>query len=75
MSDMIKGFVPPDLEEDEAHIIRRLGWAVVLQWSSLSQDARERLREQAVFTEDDHVTVQLNEQIKDFIKRHKGDNR
>jgi hypothetical protein len=67
----IKAFAPPDVGIAE-HIIRRLGWAVVRQWSSLPDDVQERIREQAVFTEDKYATVQLNEQIKAFLRKHAG---
>lgn len=65
----IKAFAPPNVG-DEEHIIRRLGWAVIRQWNELPDDVQERIREQAVFTEDRHMTVQLNEQIKAFINLH-----
>ena len=74
MSEPIQAFIPPTLADDEAHIIRRLGWAVVVQWRTLSAEAQARLREQAVFTEDKYPTVQLNEQIGAFIKMHMRDN-
>jgi hypothetical protein len=65
----IKAFAPPDVSSDD-HIIRRLGWAVVRQWSHLPSDAKEIIREQAVFTEIGAPTTQLNEQIKAFIRKH-----
>lgn len=64
-------FKPPNVGADE-HIITRLGWAVVRQWASLPGDARGLILEQAVFTEGKEPTVQLNEQIKLFIRKHSG---
>jgi hypothetical protein len=68
----IKAFVPPHVGDDE-HIIRRLGWAIVRQWASLPDDLKARITEQAVFTHDKYATVQLNEQINIFIRKHAGD--
>jgi hypothetical protein len=67
----IKVFTPPNVDTDE-HVIRRLGWAIVRQWSALPEAVRELIQKQAVFIEDKHVTVQLHEQIKAFIRRHSG---
>ena len=65
----IKTFIPPDIGEDE-HIVRRLGWAFLQQWSVIPGDVREQIRQQAVSVEDRHKTVQLNEQINAFIAKH-----
>jgi hypothetical protein len=67
--DAFEPFIPPDIGGD-AHIIRRLGWAVVRQWSALAKDVQERLREQAVFVQDDYHVARLNEQISGFIRKH-----
>ena len=68
MSDL-KGFVPPDIGDDE-HIIRRLGWAAVRLWPYLPEGLQERVRGLAVATHDRHETAQLNEQIDLFLKKH-----
>jgi hypothetical protein len=60
----------PDYSEEDAHIVRRLGWAVVKQWNRLPPENRHTILEQAVFVEDKHLTVQLKEQIELFIERH-----
>lgn len=60
-------------DESEEHILRRLGGAVVVQWDNLPKEVRDLLVEQATFVEDRHVTVQLQQQIKAFIKDHKDD--
>jgi len=65
----IKAFSPPDVGTEE-HIIRRLGWAVVRQWSSLPGIAKDQILGQAVYVTDKQETVQLNEQIKAFISKH-----
>lgn len=62
-----------DCPNDEEHIIRRLGTAVVLQWSSLPKEVQGRLLQQAVFVHDRYQTVQLQEQISMFISKHKLD--
>lgn len=68
---MIQGFIPPEVGNDE-HIIRRLGWAVIRQWANLPEDVKQRIREQAVFTEDRYQTSQLSEQINIFLRKHAG---
>jgi hypothetical protein len=68
--DRIKAFNPPKIGDDEHHIIRRLGWAVVQQWASLPEKVQGRVLEQAVFTADDYATVQLQQQIEIFIEKH-----
>ena len=65
----IKPFHPPEIGDD-AHIIRRLGWAVVRQWSNLPESVQEQLQEQAVFVFDSYMTVQLDQQISIFIDKH-----
>jgi hypothetical protein len=69
--ELIKGWNPPDIGDDE-HIVRRLGWAVVRAWPKLPADIRALLQETAVFTEDRYPTVQLNEQISVFVRKHEG---
>jgi hypothetical protein len=65
----IKGVIPK-YAEDEAHIVRRLGWAVVEQWAVLPDDAREGILTQAAFVHDHYQTVQLKEQIDAFIRKY-----
>jgi hypothetical protein len=69
MKKGVTSFHPPDVGDDD-HIIRRLGWAVVKQWSRLPPDAQERVREQAIFVWDKHQTVQLAQQIDAFVREH-----
>ena len=68
----IKGVLPRNTEE-EVHIVRRLGWAVVEQWAALPDDARARIVEQAVFVQDQYQTVQLKEQVEIFIRKYTGE--
>jgi hypothetical protein len=65
----INGTLPKHTEE-EAHIVRRLGWAVVEQWAALPDDAKERILTQAVFVRDLYQTVQLKEQIDAFMRKY-----
>jgi hypothetical protein len=64
----VRAFVPPPIGDDD-HIIRRLGWAVVLQWSEIPAPVKRQLREQAIAIQDENP-VQLNEQISMFIQKH-----
>lgn len=58
-----------DYTEDEEHILRRLGGAVIAQFANLPQSIQELLVEQATFMHDRHQTVQLKEQIEAFIEK------
>ena len=60
-----------DLDED--YILRRLGGAVVAQWSLLGREVRTRLVEQAVAMIDREPTTQLKEQVEKFIVDHQAD--
>ncbi len=59
-----------DYADEDEHILRRLGGAVVVQWRSLPQDVRDTLLEQAVYINDRTPAVQLKEQIESFIRKH-----
>jgi hypothetical protein len=67
--DGVHAIVPPNVG-DELHIVRRLGWALLYQWDRVPADLRERLIEQAVFTQDRYQTSQLKEQITAFADKH-----
>jgi hypothetical protein len=64
----VRAFVPPPIGDDD-HIIRRLGWAVVLKWSAIPAPVKHELREQAAAVQDKSA-VQLNEQISIFIRKY-----
>lgn len=59
--------------DDEAHIVRRLGAAVVSLWNDLPDAEREKIASKALSVHDDYQTVQLNEQIRRFIRDHAGE--
>lgn len=55
--------------DDEEHILRRLGGAVIVQFANLPKAIQELLVEQATFMHDRHETVQLKQQIEAFIEK------
>jgi hypothetical protein len=56
--------------EDEEHIVRRLGAAVVSCWADLSKVARKKLLARASMVFDDQETDHLEQQIAKFISAH-----
>lgn len=58
-----------DYTEDEEHILRRLGGAVIVQFANLPPNIQQLLVEQATFMHDRHQTVQLKEQIEALIEK------
>jgi len=58
--------------EDEAHLVRRLGAAVVACWSELPDAIRVKLIEQARHVKDDDESDHIGEQLKRFIADHTG---
>jgi hypothetical protein len=64
----VRAFVPPPIGDDD-HIIRRLGWAVVLKWSAIPASVKHELREQAIAVQDNNM-MRLNEQISKFIQKY-----
>ena len=65
-------FTVPTYTDDDEHVVRRLGAAVVAQWDALPEDVRRLLIEQATFMHDRHQTVQLKETIESFIEQNAG---
>ncbi len=57
-----------DYADEDEHILRRLGGAVVVHWKSLPKDVQDTLLEQAVFMNDRVPAVQLKQQIEAFIR-------
>jgi hypothetical protein len=55
--------------EDDEHILRRLGAALVVQWDELPGNLRQLLIDQATNMSDRHSTVQLRQQIETFIEK------
>ncbi len=58
--------------DDEEHLVRRLGAAVVSCWVELPEAIRVRLVHQAKRVIDAHDSVELDEQIRQFIAEHDG---
>ena len=56
--------------DDEERILRRIGAAVVVLWKDFPGLQQSRIIQQAVFTRNRVQTVQLNEQIRAFIRKH-----
>jgi len=56
--------------DDEEHIVRRLGAAVVSCWAELPEEVRAKLigRSDQVF--DEHESDRFDEQVKNFIAEH-----
>lgn len=67
--DIRAGFAPFSAEDD--HLVRRLASAVLLQWKMIPTATQIRILEQAGLIEDGKSeTVQLREQLNDFIRRY-----
>jgi hypothetical protein len=73
MSDIVARIIP--YSEDQEHILRRLGGAVVAQWDALPSDVQSRILSQAPLIHDRYECVQLYQQIDAFIQLHQGDMR
>lgn len=59
-----------DYEDGEMHAVRRLGGAVIAQWTALPAEVQKRLVNQAGFVQDADENVQVREQIKALIRKH-----
>lgn len=62
----------PKYDDDEAHVVRRLGWAVVAQWQNLTDEARNLLERQALLVDDQEKFDNLEQTIRRFIRKHEG---
>jgi hypothetical protein len=60
-------------QKTEEHILRRLGGAVVTQWSALPSNVQKLLLGQATFMSDRYETVQLESQIRLFIQSNQDE--
>ena len=58
--------------DDEAHLVRRLGAAVVACWGDLPDAIRTKLVDQAKRVVDEHESDHIDEQIRTFISDHAG---
>jgi hypothetical protein len=63
------------LVEEEEHILRRLGAAVIMQWEDLPTDIQRELFEHAISRGKLRHTAELKRQIARFLHKHKGDDR
>jgi hypothetical protein len=61
--------------EDQEHILRRLGGAVVAQWDALPAEAQDIILMQAPLIYDRDECSQVYQQIDAFIQLHQGDMR
>jgi hypothetical protein len=59
--------------DEEAHIVRRLGAAVVSLWHELPETEREKILKRSLMVIDAYQTVQLESQILIFIEEHAGE--
>ena len=56
--------------EDEEHIVRRLGAAVISCWEDIPKPVRAKLVERAMRVLDADETGEFDRQRKSFIKQH-----
>ena len=56
--------------EDEEHIVRRLGAAVISCWEDIPKPVRAKLVERAMRVLDPGETGEFDRQLKSFIKQH-----
>ena len=63
----------PEYAPEEAHFVRRLGWAAIKRWNTLPIDAKRNIVRQAIFVGDKEPVVQLAQQLDIFIAKYTGD--
>ena len=63
------------LAEEEEHVLRCLGAAVIMQWEDLPTDIQRELFEHSISMGKLHHTAELKDQIARFLHKHKGDDR
>jgi hypothetical protein len=63
----VKGIIP-SVAEDDAQLVRRLGFAVAAVWTDLSAASQTLILEQAAAVGDAQETTQLREQLQTFIR-------
>ena len=63
------------LTEDEEHILRRLGAAVIMQWNDLPRAIQHELFDHAISMGKVLHTAKLKRQIAQFLHKHKDDDR
>ena len=62
---------PKTFGDDEERILLRIGAAVVVLWKDFPELQQSRIIQQAVLTPDRVRTVQLNEEIRAFIRKRR----
>jgi hypothetical protein len=62
-----------DLAEQEKHILRRLGAAIIMQWNTLPKKLRKELFDNASSMKDQPQTSVLRGKIARFLNKHKND--
>jgi hypothetical protein len=62
-----------DLAEQEKHILRRLGAAIIMQWNTLPKKLRKELFDNASSMKDQPQTSVLSGKIARFLHKHKND--
>jgi hypothetical protein len=73
MVDIVARVIP--YSEDQEHILRRLGGAVVAHWDTLPTEVQNLILMQAPLIHDRDNCSQLYQQIDAFIQLHRGDMR
>jgi hypothetical protein len=70
---MLPRILPRQIDYDafEEHLLRRLGGAIVVNWSALNPLQQEVVLTQAVLMDDREGTLLLREQLEIFIRKHK----
>ena len=61
------------LTDNEEHILRCLGAAVIMEWNDLSTDTQRELFSAAVSVGAPRTKIKLKEQIARFLHTHKDD--
>jgi hypothetical protein len=62
-----------DLADQDKHILRRLGAAIIVQWNTLPQKLRKDLFDNASSMKDPPQTSVLRGKIARFLHKHKND--
>ena len=62
-----------DLEEDERHLLQRMGAAVLLQWNALSNDLHRAIFETTIAVMESDQSDNLRHQLALFLHDHKDD--
>ena len=61
------------LAEEEEHVLRCLGEAIIMHWNDLPTNIQRDLFDHAISVGEPRQTAQLKGQIARFLHRHKND--